>query len=146
MKPHREEWAIAGYRRDQEEAGKLDSHEEIDAFAGPSERKRKEVVLDPQVSPEEIESRDVELGFKVGLLLLQLFPNGGATDIVFVTLFSTAVGTATAWYTSCCAMPSGHCLNILLFWRRSTASLVFRVGACLESSLFFFPHPPCPRP
>ena len=28
------------------------------------------------------------------------------------------------------------CLNILLFWRRSTASLVFRVGACLESSLF----------
>ena len=24
---------------------------------------------------------------RVGLLLLQLFPNGGATDIVFVTLF-----------------------------------------------------------
>ena len=77
---------------------------------------------------------------RVGLLLLQLFPNGGATDIVFVTLFRIAVGRAIAYYTSCYAMPSGHCLNILLFWRRSTASLVFRVGACLESSLF--PLPP----
>ena len=28
---------------------------------------------------------------RVGLLLLQLFPNGGATDIVFVTLFCIAV-------------------------------------------------------
>ena len=100
------------------------------------------VVLDPQQSPEEIKRRQVELALKVGFLLLQLFPNGGATDIVFVTLFSTAVGTATAWYTKCCAMPSGHCLNILLFWRRSTASLVFRVGACLESSLFFPPLSP----
>ena len=34
---------------------------------------------------------------RVGLLLLQLFPNGGATDIVFVTLFCIAVGTAIAW-------------------------------------------------
>ena len=39
----------------------------------------------------------------------------------------------------CCAMASGHCLNILFFWRRSTASLVFGVGACLESSLFLLP-------
>ena len=31
---------------------------------------------------------------RVGLLLLQLLPNGGATDIVFVTLFCIAVGTA----------------------------------------------------
>ena len=37
---------------------------------------------------------------RVGLLLLQLFPNGGATDIVIVTLFCIAVGTATAWYGS----------------------------------------------
>ena len=34
----------------------------------------------------------------------------------------------------------GHCLNILLFWRRSTAaSLVSRVGACFEVSLGFCP-------
>ena len=34
----------------------------LDNFAGPGEIKRKEVVLDPQVSPEEIMSREVELG------------------------------------------------------------------------------------
>ena len=68
----------------------------LDAFAGPGEIKRRVVVLDPQVSPEEVKSREVELGLRVGLLLLRLFPNGGATDIVFVTLFCIAVGTAIA--------------------------------------------------
>ena len=43
-------------------------------------------MLDPHVSPEEIKSREMELGSKVGLLLLQLFLNSGATDIVFVTV------------------------------------------------------------
>ena len=43
-------------------------------------------MLDPQVSPEEIKSKEVELGLRVGLLLLQLFPRSGATDIVFVTV------------------------------------------------------------
>ena len=113
-------------RRDQEEEGELDSHEDV--------------------SPEEIKSREVELGWRVGLLLLQLFPNGGATDIVFVTLFRIAVGTAIAWCGGRCAMLDGHCLNILLFWRRSTAALVFRVGACFEVSLFCPPFPTRPRP
>ena len=47
-------------KRDQEEGGELDSHEEA--------------------SPEEIKSRDVVLGYRerVGALLLQLFPYGGA--------------------------------------------------------------------
>ena len=63
-------------RRDQEEGGELESHEEA--------------------SPEEIKSREVVLGYRAGLLLLQLFPNGRATDIVFVTLFCIAVGTAIA--------------------------------------------------
>ena len=52
----------------------------LDAFAGPGEINRREV------SPEEIKSREVELGLRVGLFSLQLFPNGGATDIVFVTV------------------------------------------------------------
>ena len=78
----------------------------LDAFAGPGEIKRKEVVLDPQVSPEEIKSREVVLGLRVGLLLLQLFPNGGARDIVFVTLFCIAVGTAIAWCGGRCTMPT----------------------------------------
>ena len=43
-------------------------------------------MLDPQISPEEIKSREVELSLKVGLILHQLFPNSGATDIVFVTV------------------------------------------------------------
>ena len=34
----------------------------LDAFAGPGETERREVELDPQVSPEEIKSREVELG------------------------------------------------------------------------------------
>ena len=49
--------------------------------------KRREVVLDPQVSPEETKIREVELGLRVRLLSLQLFPNGGATDIVFCDSF-----------------------------------------------------------
>ena len=57
---------------------------------GPGEIKRREVVLDSQVSPEEIKCREVEQGHRVGLLLLQLFPNGGATDIVFVTVFHSS--------------------------------------------------------
>ena len=73
----------------------------LDTSGGPREIKRREVVLDPQESPEEIKSREVELGVRVGLLLLQLFPNGGTTDIVFVTLFSTAAETVIAWYCSC---------------------------------------------
>ena len=114
-------------RRDQEEGGELDSHEEA-------------------TSPEEIKSREVVLGWRVGLLLLQLFPNGGAMDVVFVTLFCIAVGTAIAWCGGCCAVLDRHCLNILLFWRWSTAALVFWVGACFEVSLFCPPFPTRPRP
>ena len=86
----------------------------LDPEVSPEEIKSREVVLDPQVSPEEIKSREVELGLRVALLSLQLFPNGGATDIVFVTLICIAVGTAIAWCGSCCAMPDGHCLNIFV--------------------------------
>ena len=53
-------------------------------------------MLDSQASPEEIKSREVELGLRAGLLLLQLFLSSGATDIVFVTLFCIAIGTAIA--------------------------------------------------
>ena len=65
------------------------------SFAGPGETKRREVVLDPQVSPEEIKSREVELGLRVGLLLLHLFPNRGATDIVF------AIVPHSSWDSNC---------------------------------------------
>ena len=45
--------------------------------------------------------------------------------IVFATRFCIAVGTATALCGSRSAMP----YRVLLFWRQSTASLVFRAGA-----------------
>jgi len=121
---------FAESRQGQEEGDELDSQEE----ASLAEMKSREVVLATERE-------------RVGLLLLQLFPNGGATDIVFVTLFYIAVGTAIAWCWGRCAMPDGHCLiNILLFWRRSTAALVFRVGACFEVSFFCPPFPTRPRP
>ena len=65
----------------------------LDAFAGPGEMKRREVVLDPQVSPEEIKSWEVELGLKAGFLLPQSFLNSGTTDIIFVTVFRTHTHT-----------------------------------------------------
>ena len=77
----------------------------------------------------------------VGLLLLPLSPNGGTTDIIFVTLFCIAVGTATVWCCGRCTMPDRHCLNILLFWQQSMAAWVFWVGACFEVSLFCPPFP-----
>ena len=69
--------------------------------------------LDPQVSPEDIMSREVELS-KLDLFcfeLSKLFVNSGATDIVLVTLSSTAVETAVAQCTSRSAMAWGHRLN-----------------------------------
>ena len=71
------------FGRDQEEGGELDSHEEVrPSFAGPGEIKW----LVPQESPDEIKSREVELGSESWTcLLLQLFLNSNATDIVLVT-------------------------------------------------------------
>ena len=56
--------------------------------------KRREVVLDPQVSPEELKSR----GGGAGLTKLDFFCFGcfSTADIVFVTLLRTAVETAAA--------------------------------------------------
>ena len=62
MDSHKEVRHFCGSRRDQEEEG----------GAGPSR----------QVSPEQIKSREMELGLKVGLLLPLLFLNSGAADFV----------------------------------------------------------------
>ena len=48
---------------------------------------------------------------KVGFLSLRFFLNSSATDIVLVTLPSTAVETAIAQCTSRWAMARGHRLN-----------------------------------
>ena len=113
----------------------------LDVSAGPGEMKRREEVLNFQDSPEEIKSREAERGLRAGLLSLQLFPNGGATDIVFVTLFCIAVGTAIAWYTSCCTMARGHCLNIFVVLAAVHGLLGHR-GWSGRSGLHSFTHPP----
>ena len=41
----------------------------------------------------------MELGLRVGLLSLQLFPNGGATDIIFVTVLQLRGTVVTAPWT-----------------------------------------------
>ena len=52
---------------------------------------------DPEESPEEIKSREMELGIESWTcLLLQLFLNSSATNIVLVTMFRTAVETVIA--------------------------------------------------
>ena len=74
----RKSWTIiCGCRRDQEDGG----------GAGPSR--------EPKRDQEQGSGAGLQRE-RVGLLLLQLFPNGGATDIVLVTLFRIAVGTAIA--------------------------------------------------
>ena len=91
--------------------------------------------LDPQVSPEEIMSRDVELGCESWTS----FASGcssTATDIVLVTLPSTAAETATARCTSRCAMAKGHRLNtsIVLAAVHGLSGL-FRAVTAVEPSL-----------
>ena len=114
----------------------------LDAFAGPGEIKTREVVLDPQVSPGEIKSMEVELGF-----CFSCFPVAELRTLsLFCIACSTiAIETAIAWCDGRCAMPDRHCFLLLLFWRRSPAALVFRVGACFEVSLLCPPFPTRPR-
>ena len=69
----------------------------LHSFAGPGEIKRREVVLDPQVSPEDIKSREVELGSESwDFFCFELLLNSSATDVVLVTVLRTVTETAIA--------------------------------------------------
>ena len=100
--------------------------------------------LDPHICPEEIMSRKVELGWaKLDVFcfeLSKLFVNSGATDIVLVTLSSTAVEAAIAQCTSRWAMARGHRLNtsIVLAAVHGLSGL-FRAVSAVEP---FTPSPP----
>ena len=97
--------------------------------------------LDPQPR------RDHEQGGGAGLRKLdffrfRLFLNSSATDIVLVTLPSTAVQTAIARYTSRCAMARGHRLNTsTVLAAVHGLSGLFRAVSAVEPSLFR-PLPP----
>ena len=79
----------------------MDPHEDVRlSFAGPGEIRRREVVRDPQESPGESKSREVELGSESWTcLLLQLFLNSCATDIILVTLCSAQQLKQQLWST-----------------------------------------------
>ena len=66
-------------------------------------------------------------------------------DIVFVTLFCIAVGTAIVWCGGRCTMPDGHYRNILLFWRRSTAALGLPGWRLFRGFTLLSPFLPTPR-
>ena len=100
---------------------------------------------DLQVSPEEIMSREVELACEswTSFASLRVLLNSSATDIVFVTLPSTAVETATAQCTSRWAMAREHRLNTsTILVAVHGLSGLFRAVSAVEPSRF---RPP-PRP
>ena len=66
----------------------------------PGEIKRREVELDPQVSPEEIVSREVELGCESWTFSLQVVPQQQCNGHCPCDCPSTAVETAIAQGTS----------------------------------------------
>ena len=105
----------------------LDSHEEVGHLAGPGEIKRMEVVLDPRVSPEEIVSREVELGSEswtsfASVVTHQQCYGHCPCDCSTQQLKQRSTLAATQWRRH-------TALTLLLFRRRSAASSVFRVGA-----------------
>ena len=69
-------------------------------------------MLNPQVSPEEIKGREVEveLGLKVELLLHQLFLNSSATDIVSPCDYSAQLRALSVLVTA--PHSYGHCQSL----------------------------------
>ena len=109
--------SLQGSRREQEEGG----------GAGPSAQKDREQGGGAWLR-------------KLDFFRIRLFLNSSATDIVFVTLPSTAVETAIVRCTSRCAMARGHSHNtsIVLAAVHGLSGL-FRAVSAVEPS-FFRPH------
>ena len=79
---------------------------------------------------------------KLDFFRFELFLNSSATDIVFVTLSSTAIETAIAQCTSRWAMARGHRLNTSnVLAAVHGLSGLFRAVSAVEPSLFR-PLPP----
>ena len=106
----------------------------------------REVELDPR--PRRDHGQGGGAGLRnLGSFRFGLFLNSSATDIVFVTLPSTAVETAIAQCTSRWAMARGHRLNnsIVLAAVHGLSGL-FRAVSAVEPSLFRPLPPPPPTP
>ena len=127
----------------------MNREEELDHQVSPEEIMNGEVELDHQVSPEEIMNREEELGCGSWTSFTSGCSSTAVQRTVIVTLPSTAVETAIALCTSCCAMARGHRLNtsIVLVAVHGLSNLFWAVSA-VEPSLFqtLSPSPPAPYP
>ena len=118
-----------------------------DTFAGPGEMTRREVVLDPQVSPEEIKSREVELGLKLDFFCVSNCFSTAVLRTYGHCLCDCSVQQLRqqlrSTYISCCAMARGHCLNIFVVLA-AVHGILGLPGWRLRSSLnaLFLPLPP----
>ena len=102
--------------------------------------------LDLQVSPEEVKSREVELGCESGTSFASSCSSTAVQRTLSLWLCpSTAVETAVAQCTSRWAMARGHRLNtsIVLAAVHGLSGL-FRAVSAVEPSLFRSPPPPPP--
>ena len=102
--------------------------------------KRREVELDPQQSPGEIKSREVELGSQNAG---QSFASVVSQQLLFVTLFGTAFETAISEVHKLLGTGGGPTSLTLLFWRWLAVSSVF-AGRSARTS-YKLPAP-FPRP
>ena len=93
--------------------------------------------MDPQVSPEEIMSREVEMGCESWTSFASGCSSTAVqTDIVLVILPRTAAETAIAQCTSRCAMARGQRLNTSIVLAAVHAlSGLFRAVSAVELSL-----------
>ena len=119
----------------------------LDSFAGPEEG--------GGAGPSSWPRRDQEQGGGAGLRKLNFFGFSCYSTAVLqklsLWLLCTTAETAIAWYTSCCAMARGHCLNILVALA-AVHGLLGLPGRCARSSHSLFlpprrtPPPRRPRP
>ena len=85
--------------------------------------------LDPQVSPEEIMSREGGAGLqKLGFFRFGLFLNSSATDIVPCDCLAQSLKQQLRGALVAVQWRGDTALTLPLFWRRSTISPVFSGG------------------
>ena len=112
--------------------------------------KRREVELDPQVSPEEIMSREVELGCESWTSFALSCSSTAAQRTLSLWLPSTAVETTVVHCISRCTMARGHRLNtsIVLVAVHGLSSLSGSIHgrAFTLASPYPHPHPLGPHP
>ena len=109
----------------------------------PGEIKRREVELDPQVSPEEIMSREMELGCESWIF----FASGRVQRTLSLWLPTRQLKQQLRSALAAAQWRGDTALTLPSFWRRSTVSPVFfgRYPRSSLHSLVLFPPVPVPN-